>query len=109
MLVYPYLPLYNYLTETRSPSRFDYFQPGMNTSAQAQDILSSLQTSDAPVLLEPWFAEKIATSWPQTSIQSIAGDPVADYIAKNYRICKLLESPEGWRFQFMVRRETVCQ
>src|SRR5262249_3681900 len=29
LLVYPYLPLYNYLTDTISPSRLDYFQPGM--------------------------------------------------------------------------------
>src|SRR5947207_2433582 len=42
LTIYPYLPLYNYLTDTRSPSRFDYFQPGMNTPEQAQEIIGSL-------------------------------------------------------------------
>ena len=108
LLVYPYLPLYNYLTDTRSPSRYDYFQPGMNTPQQAEEIIASLKSSSAPVLLEPWFAEKIVNSWPETSIQAIGKDPVADYIVRNYLICQILTSPEGWRFQFMVKRETTC-
>src|SRR5205823_2690942 len=41
LLVYPYLPLYNYLTATRSPSPYDYFQPGMNTSDQAKQVIAS--------------------------------------------------------------------
>src|SRR6266700_1013124 len=58
MLVYPYLPLYNYLTETRGPSRFDYFQPGMNTPAHAQEIITSLKSHrESAVLFEPWFPE----------------------------------------------------
>ena len=108
LTVYPYLPLYNYLTDTRSPSRFDYFQPGMNTPEQAQEIIGSLVASKAPVLFEPAFAEKIANSWPGTSIQAIASDPIADFIARNYRICQILRSPEGWRFHFMVKREMPC-
>jgi hypothetical protein len=108
LTVYPYLPLYNYLTETRTPNPFDYFQPGMNTPEQAQEIIRSLAASKAPVLFEPAFAEKIANSWPGTSIQTIASDPVADFIARNYRICQILRSPEGWRFEFMVKREMPC-
>ena len=108
LTIYPYLPLYNYLTDTRSPSRFDYFQPGMNTPEQAQSIISSLVTSKAPVLFEPAFAEKIANSWPGTPIQAVAKDAVADFIVRNYRICQTLRSPEGWRFQFMVKREMPC-
>ena len=108
LAIYPYLPLYNYLTDTRSPSRFDYFQPGMNTPEQAQEIIGSLAGSTAPVLFEPSFAEKIANSWPGTSIQAIAKDDAAQFIATNYRICQILRSPEGWRFQFMVKREMPC-
>jgi 4-amino-4-deoxy-L-arabinose transferase-like glycosyltransferase len=108
LMIYPYLPLYNYLTDTRSPIRFDYFQPGMNTPEQAQEIISSLVASKAPVLFEPAFAEKIVNSWPGTSIQAVANDTVADFIARNYRICQTLRSPEGWRFQFMVKKEMPC-
>ncbi|MBV9342435.1 MAG: glycosyltransferase family 39 protein, partial [Acidobacteria bacterium] len=107
LLVYPYLPLYNYLTMTRSPSRYLYFQPGMNTSEQGEEIVASLQT-EKTVLLEPWFAEKIPNSWPTTKLGAIARDPVADYIVRNYRICRILHSPEGWRFQYMTRKDAPC-
>jgi 4-amino-4-deoxy-L-arabinose transferase-like glycosyltransferase len=108
LLVYPYLPLYNYLTETRSPARYDYFQPGMNTPQQGQEIITSLQSSRAPVLFEPWFAEKIANSWPGTSLRDIASDPVADYITRNYRTCRMINTYEGRRFHFMVRKDLPC-
>lgn len=108
LLVYPYLPLYNYLTETSSPARYDYFQPGMNTPEQAGEIIDSLKTSNVPVLFESDFAEKIAGSWPGTPMSAIVKDPVSDYIAANYRICNSLSSADNWRFQFMVKTETPC-
>jgi hypothetical protein len=100
VLVYPYLPLYNYLTATRSPSRFDYFQPGMNTPLRSHDVRA--------ILFEPWFADKFANSWPGTPLGAIAKDPVADYIARNYRVCRNLNSASNWRFEYMVQREKQC-
>ena len=86
LLVYPYLPLYNYLTGTLSPSRYDYFQPGMNTPEQARDIIAVMDRKQVPkILFEPWFAEKIANSWVETPLKAVATDPVADYIVRNYR------------------------
>jgi hypothetical protein len=109
VLVYPYLPLYNYLTATRSPSRYDYFQPGMNTRDQAQEIVTSLQSHEARVVLfEPGFSHKFASSWPGTPLNAIANDPVADYIVRNYRVCQVLNSASNWRFEYMVRREETC-
>lgn len=109
LLVYPYLPLYNYLTATLSPSPYDYFQPGMNTPAQAQEIVSSLETQQAQaILFEPWFPEKFANSWPGTPLPAIANDPVSDYIVRNYHICQMLTSPENWRFHYMVRKGKEC-
>lgn len=109
LLVYPYLPLYNYLTATRSPSHYDFFQPGMNTPEQGQEIISSLKATNAhAVLLEPWFAEKFANSWPETPLRAIANDPVTDYITHNFRVCKMLQSPDHWRFHYMVRKDLEC-
>jgi hypothetical protein len=109
VLVYPYLPLYNYLSATRSPSRYDYFQPGMNTLEQAQEIIASLQAHDVrAILFEPWFAEKFANSWPGTSLSAIAEDPVADYIVRNYHVCQILNSASKWRFEYRVRRDMLC-
>jgi hypothetical protein len=109
LLVYPYLPLYNYLTGTHSPARYDFFQPGMNTPEQGQEIIRSLKVTGArAVLFEPWFAEKFANSWPETPLGAIANDPVADYIAHNFRVCRMLQSPDHWRFHYMVRKDLAC-
>ena len=109
LLVYPYLPLYNYLTDTVSPARLDFFQPGMNTAEHAQQIIGSLQASKAHALLfEPSFAEKFASTWPNTPLTVVAHDPVGDFIVRNYHICEPLKGTSGWLFQFMVRKSDSC-
>jgi 4-amino-4-deoxy-L-arabinose transferase-like glycosyltransferase len=109
ILVYPYLPLYYFLTDTFSPSAYDYFQPGMNTPQQADQILGDLKSKQVRVVLfESSFAEKIPTSWPNTPAGAIAYDSVADYILRKYRTCHILQSPEKWRFLFMVRNDLAC-
>ena len=108
-LVYPYLPMYNYLTGTRSPSRFDYFQPGMNTPEQADEVVRSLKSKDVnAVLIEPSFSAKFANSWPETPLPAVVNDPVMDYIIRNFRVCSALQSPEQWRFEYMVRKDAPC-
>lgn len=110
ILVYPYLPLYYYVTGTFSPTRYDYFQPGMNTPEQAGEMLKQIRSQKTEVVLfEIGFTEKIAHSWPGTPLSSISHDPVADYIVRNYRMCTPLTSPAGWRFLFMVRRDLGCR
>ena len=110
LLVYPYLPLYNYLTGTFSPTGLDFFQPGMHTAEQGESILKELRSGRIKtVLFEPSFPQKIPSSWPGTPLSAIVNDPVADYIVANYRVCATLESPGHWRFLFMVRRETGCR
>jgi 4-amino-4-deoxy-L-arabinose transferase-like glycosyltransferase len=109
ILVYPYLPLYYYLTETSSPTRFEYFQPGMNTASQAAEIVQQLASRRVRVVLfESSFADKISTSWPRTPLSAIANDPVADYIAREYRNCTVLRSPTDWHFIFMIRKDLAC-
>ena len=88
---YPYLPLYYYLTATSSPARFDYLQPGMHTAAQTQEVMEGL--SSAPpraVLFELGFDQKVATSWPNTPLSSIAADPLGDQLLKRYHTCAVL-------------------
>lgn len=109
LLVYPYLPLYNYLTATRSPARLDFFQAGMNTPEQAEEIVASLKLRKVhAVLFEPGFSEKFAISWPGTPLNAIANDAVADFIVRNYHVCSPLTASSGWRFQFMLRKEEAC-
>jgi hypothetical protein len=81
----------------------------MNTPQQAREIIASLKAKDTQaILFEPWFAEKIVNSWPGTPPAAIANDPIADYIASNYRVCKILNSSDGSEFEFMVRKRAVC-
>jgi len=109
VLVYPYLPLYYYLTSTFSPSRHDYFQPGMHTRDQAEEMVRELASRHVEaVLFEPNFSGKMARSWPGTPLTAIAEDPVADYIVRNYRACRALSSPAEWQFLYMVRKDLSC-
>ena len=109
ILVYPYLPLYYYLTATYSPTRYEYFQPGMNTNQQSRELLSQLALRPVRlVLFESSFPEKIPHSWPGTPLTEIANDPVADYIVRNYRVCRILHSSSELPFLFMVRKDLTC-
>jgi 4-amino-4-deoxy-L-arabinose transferase-like glycosyltransferase len=109
ILVYPYLPLYYYLTGTFSPTRYEYFQPGMHTTQQSREMLSQFASRRVRVVLfEASFAGKIPTSWPATPSTAIASDALADYILQNYQSCKVLKSPMNWRFLFMLRKDLVC-
>ena len=109
MLVYPYLPLYYYLTVTYSPTRYEYLQPGMHTRKQDQEAIREIAADQTPVVLfEPDFNEKIAASWPNTPLTFIANDPVGDYILRHYHSCAILRSPEKWPFLFMVRKGHEC-
>jgi 4-amino-4-deoxy-L-arabinose transferase-like glycosyltransferase len=109
LLVYPYLPLYNYLTDTASPTRYDYFQPGMHTLEQANEMVEQLSARRVPwVLFESSFPEKIPNAWPKTPQSAIQQDPVRDYITSSYRNCRVLTSPSDWKFLFMVRKDLPC-
>jgi hypothetical protein len=109
ILVYPYLPLYYYLTGTHSPSRYDYFQPGMNTIEQAREIIANMESHQVrTVIFEPGFMAKIPVSWPNTPLGAVSADPVSQYIMQNYRACKTLTSPSGWEFEYMVRAGGRC-
>ena len=109
ILVYLYLPLYYYLTETFSPARYDYFQPGMHTTGQSREIAAQVASQPVRVVLfELSFTDKIPASWPGTPLKAIANDPLADYILDNYRPCRVLKSAKEWCFVFMVRKDLAC-
>jgi Dolichyl-phosphate-mannose-protein mannosyltransferase len=109
MLVYPYLPLYYYLTDTFNPTPYEYIQFGMHTPEQMAEVVRALERDQTPAALyQVDFAEKIPTTWPETPAEALAHDPIGDYLMKNYRPCRLLHSASGWRFLFMVRKGTTC-
>jgi hypothetical protein len=109
ILVYPYLPLYYYLTATFSSDAYEYLQPGMSTQAQASAMVHDLESGHVRVVVfESAFADKIATSWPGTRASDIVRDPVEDYIVRHYRFCRVLQSAARWNFLFMVHETQPC-
>ncbi len=92
--VYPYQPLYYYLTGAWNPTQFDYLQPGMHTTPQSEQVLQALERDQAAVaVFTPSFRDSIAVSWPRTPLSVIAArDAVADYLLAHYRVCQVLHS-----------------
>lgn len=109
LLVYPYQATYYYLTETYSPTSFEYYQPGMHTPQQVQEMLKQI-TKRPPrfALYEPSFMRRVPTSWPNTPESALAVDPIANYLAQNYRACLTLQSSTSWNFLLMARKDWSC-
>lgn len=109
MLVYPYDSIYYYLTNTYSPTRYEYYQPGMHTRQQAEEMVADLSANPVRfVLYDPSFVEHLQVPWPNTPAGAFAYDPVADYIVREYHTCATLSSAIEWKFQFMVPRGNAC-
>jgi hypothetical protein len=115
ILVYPYEPTYYYLTATYSPIRYEFFQPGMNTEAQALSIVSELQNHPVRIVLyQADFAEHVRRSWPNTPERALRDDVVGAYIRNEYRSCATLNSAASlnaagnFRFLFMIRKDLTC-
>jgi hypothetical protein len=105
ILIYPYQPTYYYLTQTYSPTRFDFYQPGMHTEQQLQEMLAEFSAHPTrAVLYEPTFTEHLHEAWPNTPSSAIARDALAEYIKSEYRPCAMLTS----EIQFMMRNDLVC-
>lgn len=109
ILIYPYQPLYYYLSGTFSPTVFEYLQPGLHTSKQIQDAISQLAADQTRlVLFELTFGgDKIQQVWPSTPPEVLARDQMADFIFGHYRSCAVLTSG-SWRFISMVRIGLKC-
>lgn len=109
ILVYPYQSTYYYLTQTYNPTRFDFCQPGMHSYEQLQEMRSEFASRPTKfVFYEPAYPDHIHDAWPNTPARDLARDPMADYIAKEYRACRTLTSANNWHFVAMVRKDLEC-
>lgn len=110
ILVYPYEPLYYFLSGTRSPLRYDFLQPGMHTQEQFRESAQeAAEAHPAIVLFEPTFREKYALGWPNTPVAVLeAPDPVASYLESNYHTCGSLPGNGFWVFTAMVPNGSDC-
>lgn len=105
ILVYPYQPTYYYLTRTYSPTRFDFYQPGMHTKEQLQEMLTELSAHPTrAVLYDPAFTQHLLEAWPNTPPSAISRDVVAEFIEREYRPCARLNGD----IQLMMLRGLSC-
>jgi 4-amino-4-deoxy-L-arabinose transferase-like glycosyltransferase len=109
ILVYPYLSTYYYLTQTYSPTRYEFYQPGMHTFEQLDEMVRDFSGNPTRlVLYEPGFVEHIHEAWPNTPASALAQDPMADYILREYHSCGTVTTSGEWHFEFMVRNDLSC-
>lgn len=110
IFVYPYQPLYYYLTATFNPTRFEYLQLGMHTREQFEMAAQELAASRVPVVVfQPSFPEFIPQGWPATPPDVLAEkDPVTEYILGHYHLCETLTSVQNWQLTLMVRQDLPC-
>jgi 4-amino-4-deoxy-L-arabinose transferase-like glycosyltransferase len=105
ILVYPYQSTYYYLTQTYSPTRFDFYQPGMHTAQQLQEMLAEFSAHPTrAVLYEPTFTDHLREAWPNTPQSAFARDALADYIVREYHTCATF----GSEMMFMMRNDLTC-
>ena len=104
-LVYPYQSTYYYLTQTHSPTRYDFYQPGMHTAQQLKEMLAEFSAHPTrAVLFDPRFTEHVLEAWPNTPPRAFAHDVLADYIVREYHTCIALSS----EIEFMMRNDLPC-
>lgn len=112
IFVYPYQPLYYYLTATSNPTTFDYFQTGMHSDEQLAEAIRQLERDQTPaVLFTTSFSEIIHIPWPNTPLNVVGRkDLMADFIARHYRPCASLSSTTNgdWVWLYMVRMGRDC-
>jgi hypothetical protein len=109
IFVYPYQPIFYYLTDTHSPTQFDYLQVGMHSPEQFAQALADLAA--APLAMVVWNlgfnTETIINGWPATPLEAMAKDPIRDFIVAHYRPCTTLHAA-GFRYVVLARRDLAC-
>jgi hypothetical protein len=112
IFIYPYQPLYYYLTACNNPTRYEYLVPGHHTSAQFREAMSEVDADrTAVILFQPSFLGNIPFNTSAMPVEAVAGrDLGAEYISGNYKPCKTLNPHQvrGASFLFMVKKDLSC-
>lgn len=110
IFMYPYQPLYYYLTGSTNPTSYEFLYPGYNTPAQFDKAARQLETQRTPVvLLAPGFPGIGIVAFPGTPMKALAkSDPMVDFIFSRYRSCKVLNSAAGFSYVYMERKDLAC-
>jgi 4-amino-4-deoxy-L-arabinose transferase-like glycosyltransferase len=110
IFVYPYQPLYYYLTATLNPTHYEELHPGIHTPEQFAEVIRQLAEDRTPLIVyQPSFSDIIAVSFPATSAKILAEkDPLTEHILLHYRACTARRALQSWQMVFMVRKDLSC-
>src|SRR5579875_19617 len=110
IFVYPYQPLYYYLTGTSNSTPYEFVYRGYHTPAQIQQVIDEIDSGHtAAVLFAPSFSEIALIPFPSTPLKVLAEtDPVVKEILSRYRPCETLNSAERLSYVYLVRKGSAC-
>jgi len=83
--VYPYMPMYYFLTQTRNPTSFSLFSPGMATRREALAALTELQARPPEWILYGRISrEEFLRGVPKGASAEWRYEALEDWLEKNY-------------------------
>ena len=102
LFVFPYAPIFYFLTDAHNPTRYSFLQPGMFTREDEGAALESL-TACPPrwVLYFNATPETYLRTWPSSDPRRLRMPSIEDFIRRNYRMVASAD-----RFELMEKRPT---
>lgn len=109
IFVYPYQPLYYFLSDTSNPTQFDYLQLGMHTDEQMKKAIATMESRQTRYVVYALAFNSLVVPhvWPSTSQRALAEDTMRDYLLTRYRPCSALPSV-ALANVFLVRKGQFC-
>jgi 4-amino-4-deoxy-L-arabinose transferase-like glycosyltransferase len=109
VFIYPYAAHLYFLTDTFSPTRFDYLQPGMHTREQFEECVRAVERDRTSLVMYDlgFFANQVPQSWPFTPPASLAEEPFRDLLISSYRPCSVVGADRD-RFVAFWRKDLPC-
>lgn len=110
VFVYPYAADLYFLTDTYSPTRFDYLQPGMHTQEQFEESVRAVGADRTPLIMYDlsFFDYMLPRAWPSTPPSALAEEPLRGLLISSYRPCAVVGRPDQDRFVAFWRRDLPC-
>jgi dolichyl-phosphate-mannose-protein mannosyltransferase len=109
VFIYPYAAHLYFLTDTYSPTPFDYLQPGMHTKEQFDESVRAVQAGRTYLIMYDlgFFANQVPQSWPFTPPASLADEPLRNLLISSYRPCAVVGGDRD-RFVAFWRKDLPC-
>jgi hypothetical protein len=109
VFLYPCLALFYFLTDTYSPTRYDYLQPGMHTGGQFAEAIRAVEADQTPLILYnlSFFSNGLPRFFPSTPPAALAEEPMRNLLISRYHPCAVV-GRGGDRYVAFWRGDLPC-